>query len=234
MYITNGGDDTVSVIETAGHTVIDTIAVGNTPVGIEMQPDGSRLYVANRDGASISVIDTATNAVIDTVAVGASPNFMIVHPGGLAVYVPNVADDNVSVIYSATNDVVSTVPVGDFPVLVMIDPKRPRIAYVANADDIQIIDLATNATSATIPFPGPGDFAFHPDGESMYVPSFAENTVYLLDADDGSVIDTIAVGDGPIDTTMGFVAPCPADLGGDGSVGFADLLEVLSSWGPCP
>jgi hypothetical protein len=28
--------------------------------------------------------------------------------------------------------------------------------------------------------------------------------------------------------------PCPWDLNGDGNVGFADLLKVLSEWGPCP
>jgi hypothetical protein len=27
---------------------------------------------------------------------------------------------------------------------------------------------------------------------------------------------------------------CPEDLSGDGAVGFADLLKVLSEWGPCP
>jgi hypothetical protein len=28
--------------------------------------------------------------------------------------------------------------------------------------------------------------------------------------------------------------PCPSDIGGDGIVGFLDLLAVLSAWGPCP
>ena len=27
--------------------------------------------------------------------------------------------------------------------------------------------------------------------------------------------------------------PCPADIDLDGEVGFSDLLEVLSNWGPC-
>ena len=31
-----------------------------------------------------------------------------------------------------------------------------------------------------------------------------------------------------------FVTCCPADVDGDDVVGFADLLEVLSFWGPCP
>jgi Ca2+-binding EF-hand superfamily protein len=28
--------------------------------------------------------------------------------------------------------------------------------------------------------------------------------------------------------------PFPPDVDGDGEVGFGDLLEILSSWGPCP
>lgn len=27
---------------------------------------------------------------------------------------------------------------------------------------------------------------------------------------------------------------CPADIDGDGLIGFADLIEVLANWGPCP
>lgn len=37
---------------------------------------------------------------------------------------------------------------------------------------------------------------------------------------------TLAVSWGP--------APCPADLNGDGSVNFHDLMEILTSWGGCP
>lgn len=28
--------------------------------------------------------------------------------------------------------------------------------------------------------------------------------------------------------------PCPADVNGDGAVGFADLTNLLNAWGPCP
>ena len=30
------------------------------------------------------------------------------------------------------------------------------------------------------------------------------------------------------------VVAAPADLDGDGVVGFADLSELLTAWGPCP
>lgn len=30
------------------------------------------------------------------------------------------------------------------------------------------------------------------------------------------------------------IAACPADIDHDGTVGYADLTQVLSAWGPCP
>jgi hypothetical protein len=32
---------------------------------------------------------------------------------------------------------------------------------------------------------------------------------------------------------LGAVCPCPGDLSGDGQIGFSELLEILSHWGPC-
>ncbi|WP_245814000.1 YncE family protein [Rhodococcus marinonascens] len=55
-YVTNGSDDSVSVIETAGNTVVDTVPVGDAPVGVAITPDGSHAYVANGADDSVSVI----------------------------------------------------------------------------------------------------------------------------------------------------------------------------------
>src|ERR1700754_3796257 len=81
-YITNFHNDSVSVIDTATNTVIATVAVGASPFGVAVAPDGSRVYVANWLGNTVSVIDTATNAVIATVAVGNNPRGVAVHPDG--------------------------------------------------------------------------------------------------------------------------------------------------------
>ncbi|MFA7522924.1 MAG: YncE family protein [Halothiobacillaceae bacterium] len=72
-YITNGGDNTVSVIDTATNAVTATVAVGSQPDGVAVSPDGTRVYVANYIDGTVSVIDTATNAVVDTVTVGNGP-----------------------------------------------------------------------------------------------------------------------------------------------------------------
>ena len=52
-YITNSGDNTVSVISTATNTVIGLpIKVGNFPWGVAVSPGGSRVYVGNQGTAT--------------------------------------------------------------------------------------------------------------------------------------------------------------------------------------
>jgi YVTN family beta-propeller protein len=63
VYVTNGGFNTVSVIDTVTNTVIATIPVGLFPLGVAVSPDGSKVYVTNGGFNSVSVIDTATDAV---------------------------------------------------------------------------------------------------------------------------------------------------------------------------
>ena len=55
-YVVNNGSDTLSVIDTATNTTIDTIPVGHQPVGVELSPNGNIAYVANDGSNTVSVI----------------------------------------------------------------------------------------------------------------------------------------------------------------------------------
>ena len=57
-YITNQGENTVSVIDTTTNQVINTIKVGLKPVGVTVSAFNRRAYISNVDVQSISVIDT--------------------------------------------------------------------------------------------------------------------------------------------------------------------------------
>jgi len=72
-YITNGGSNSASVIDTSTNTVTATIKVGKSPEGVIVNPNGKKVYVTNINSNTVSVIDTATNKVIATVPVGSSP-----------------------------------------------------------------------------------------------------------------------------------------------------------------
>ncbi len=63
----------VKVISTATNTVVATITTGNIGLGLDVTPNGTRLYVAtlplSTSGSTpyVSLIDTATNAVIGNI-----------------------------------------------------------------------------------------------------------------------------------------------------------------------
>ena len=73
VFVSNGKDGTVSVVDVATNKIITTIAVGKRPWNMAMTPDGGKLYVANGRSDSVSVIDTATNTKIKDIAVGKRP-----------------------------------------------------------------------------------------------------------------------------------------------------------------
>src|SRR5205807_3946101 len=89
VYVANACDSrgacgdsagTVSVIDTGSNTVTATVTVGNAPVGVAVNPSGTRVYVANFGADSVSVIDTTTNTV--TATIGDTSHAMLNQPYG--------------------------------------------------------------------------------------------------------------------------------------------------------
>jgi YVTN family beta-propeller protein len=59
LYVANYDSDSVSVIDTVTNSVIDNItSVGDSPVGIAINPITNKLYVSNIASNTVSVIDT--------------------------------------------------------------------------------------------------------------------------------------------------------------------------------
>jgi YVTN family beta-propeller protein len=125
-YITNLNSNNVSVIDIATNTVKATVHVGGQPLGVAVNPEGTKVYVANELSNTVSVIDTTTNTVTATVHVGTSPYGVAVNPAGTKVYVANLNSNTVSVIDTTTNTVTTSVNVGARPVAFgQFIPKTP-------------------------------------------------------------------------------------------------------------
>ena len=197
-YVTNASSSSVSVINTATNTVTATVAVGFSPRGVAVSPDGSRAYVANTNSDSVSVIDTANNTVIATVTVGGLPVGIVVAPNGSRVYVANNFSGNVSVIDTATNTVTATVPVGAFPRRVGISPDGSRVYVTRGLNAVSVINTTNNTVIATVTVSDrPEGLAVSPDGSRLYVARFNNDTVSVIDTATNTVTATLAAGDGP-------------------------------------
>jgi len=214
VYVTNFGDDTVSVIGTASKTVTATIPIPRCPyaaygaAGVAVTPDGSMVYVTNAICSTVSVIDTARNMVTATIPVPSQyPLGIAVTPDGRKVYVTSQAGGLVTVISTATNTVTATIAVVNRSKGVAVTPDGRKV-YVADAG-VSVIDTATNTRVAHIQMPleaGAGHYgvAITPDGRKVYVTNYAglnanNNNVSVIETATDTVVGSpIPVGSQPI------------------------------------
>ncbi len=196
-YITNSGDTTVSVIDTATNKVTATVNVGSNPYGVAVNPKGTKVYVASDVNDAVSVIDTATNKVTATVPVGSDPWGVAVNSDGTKVYVANEGSGTVSVIDTASNKVTATVKVGNYPYGVAVNPAGTKVYAVNDLDNtVSVIDTATNKVTATIKVGDlPTGVAVNPAGTKVYVTN--EHDVSVIDTATNKVTATVPVGKYP-------------------------------------
>jgi YVTN family beta-propeller protein len=202
--VANFNSDSVSVIDTATNTVVDTVGVADSPLGVAITPDAAKVYVTNPNVNKVSVIDTETNTMVTTINVGTSPRGIAISPDGARAYAVNHGSNTISVIDTATDTVATTIGVGGGPWAIAITPDGAH-GYVTNfsSDSVSVIDTATNTVGPAI---GVGDrprgIAISQDGARAYVTSFGSNTVSVIDIATNTVATTIGVGVGPIGIAM--------------------------------
>ena len=73
VFVSNGRDASVSVIDTGTNAIVATLKVGNRPWNMAITPDGAKLYVANGRSNSVSVIDARSNSKLADIPVGELP-----------------------------------------------------------------------------------------------------------------------------------------------------------------
>ncbi len=82
VYVTNSGNNTVTVLQASNNGILAVIPVGVQPVDVASSPDGATVYVTNKGDNSVSVINTTTNTVTKTISVGSNPVGVSVTPDG--------------------------------------------------------------------------------------------------------------------------------------------------------
>ncbi len=149
VYVTNSGDDTMSVIDGANNTVTSTVTVGSDPYGVAVDESTDTVYVANSGVDTVTVITGATNTVTATVKISSSPEGVAVDETNDTVFTANPTDSGtVSEIDGATNMATTTIDVGSFPVSVATDDSTDTVDVANDNSDT----LSTfSPTFATLP-----------------------------------------------------------------------------------
>lgn len=211
-FVTNAGDNTVSVIDLNGPVVTNTLSTGAMPRGVAVSPDGL-VYVTSQLSDIVTVIRMAENKAIAAIPVAKGPYGVAVSPDGKEVYVTHAGHfplygTTVSVIDARTRKVVGTIPVGNQPIGIAVSPDG-RWLYVADqwgtdtgtarTSGLSVIEVATR-TSRTIDLDEgmATGIAISPDGAYAYV---AHETpigiIRVVRTSDLTTVAKVQVGNGP-------------------------------------
>ena len=99
VFVSNGNNDSISVIDTQKDEIIDTIELkldqrlgnlrGAIPFGLALSPDGRRLYVAEAGINAVAVIDVLSHAVLGHIPTAWFPSKLAVSNDGKKLIVAN-------------------------------------------------------------------------------------------------------------------------------------------------
>jgi YVTN family beta-propeller protein len=130
VWVVNPRDDTVSVLRTDNNTVIATIATGDEPRSVALDPNNKFAFVANAVGGTVTVIRILNASFANftatrdrTLVTGAEPWDIVISPDGLRVFVANSGQDTVTVINALTRTIIGQIDIGNS---LCNDPDRSR------------------------------------------------------------------------------------------------------------
>jgi len=174
LYVTCSSTNRVRILDVAVDSnlqVLNEIAVGKTPWGAALTPDGTRLYVTNKGSNTVSVIDALTQTVASTVPVGSQPWGLAINPSQSFAYAANSGSGTVSVIDLSTNQVSAAITVGSNPHWISFSPDGKLACITNNASgSVSVIDAGNHQVIQTISAgPHPEGLGFYPDGSRVYV-----------------------------------------------------------------
>ena len=195
-YVTNGGSNTVTVLDVVNVRVDRELAVGQNPVALAASPTRNEMYVVNSGVAggegSVSVINAENNTVAATIAVHRQPVSIEIDPAGDFAYVANAGSNTISVLDLKARREIAAIGAGEEPVAARISPDGKTLV-VANrhGNSVSIFDLPSLAEPAASPrassvravfegCPGASDAVILPDSSKAFVACSAGHQIMAI------------------------------------------------------
>ena len=183
IYVSNEGDNTMSVVDSETLEVIETVPVGQRPRGITMTKDGKFVLLCASDDNTVQIIDAETYQIVGTLPSGPDPELFVLHPSGDPLYIANENDNLVTVVDVAKRTMVTEIPVGVEPEGMGISPDGKVMVNTSETTSMaHFIDTATNQITHNVLVDTRPRYAeFKKDNSEVWVSSEVGGTVSVID-----------------------------------------------------
>jgi YVTN family beta-propeller protein len=208
-YVTDSGNNTLTIVDIDSGVVIDTIKIGAFPHGARINPVRDELYTANVKDGTVSVVDLQARKEVRRIPVGRKPIQVAVTPDGKKLYVTLAKDSAVAVIDLTMYKKTATIPVPNAPAQIYAD-SLGRYVVTANQGStdrpgktISVIDANMDKIIRNVPTGQmPHGVVISADGRYAYITNMGEDTVAKVDMNNFSILATYKVGKLPNGITL--------------------------------
>lgn len=233
VFVVNGGDASISVIDTGSDTVIGTIVLHDAdfPHHVYLDAGGDRMLVAvpgadlsaghggeagehGGHGGAVMLLDASTGATLAARRLGGMNHNAIFSPDGTSVWTSQDGEPGtVLVLDPDTLETLASIQVGNDPSEITFAPAGD-VAFVANtgSDTVSIVEVATREVVATLDVEDTPVGAWPGSNGLMYVDNEGGESLSVIDPVAREVVATIDLA----------FAPALAAIAPDGTLWVSD------------
>jgi len=116
IWVANAQDGTISIINSASKTVVDTLAA-NVPGAnrLKFTPDAARVFVSSLRDGNLTILDARTRKEVKRIKVGRGAAGILMQPDGTRAFVACSPDNYIDVIDLKSLEVVGKIDAGEEP-----------------------------------------------------------------------------------------------------------------------
>jgi len=165
--------------------------------GIAFDDELNKGYTSNGRLNTVTVFDLKTNEVLSQIATGQNPDAIMYEPFSKMIITCNGRSNNLSIIDPQQGKTIDSIAVGGKPETAASNGNGNLFVNIEDKNEIVAVDLkkkvVTNRWSIS-PAEGPTGLVYDKSTKRLF--AGCEKLLVVLNAENGSVVDKIAIGDG--------------------------------------
>ena len=180
VYVVNGGDHSVSIIDGKTDTLVATVTTAARPYAIAVDEVGNKIYVSNIFSDELNVIDGVTNTV-SSLKIG-SYDAIVVDAPRRQIYLLGYEGDRLTLLNVDTN-ALEKIPAGATHLWgIALTANKLYVTHVQDST-IAAIDTGTHAVKNLQVGAMPSAVAANPLTGEVYVANYNDGSVTILNGD---------------------------------------------------
>ncbi len=184
LFVTDRGNDSVTILNGSTGRVEGSVRVGHAPSAILDLSAQGRLVVANFGSDNLTVLSAGTGAPVGSpIAVGPNPTALLWDPSAGLLVVANYGGSNLTLVNLTDGRSVGSLPVGLDPVALALDPSTGWVFAVnAGSNNVTGVDPSDpTAPSINVPVGAdPHGIVFDSATAQFWITDFGDGNLTLL------------------------------------------------------